>query len=345
MPQMLSVLFGLWSYYIMRAEYRASGEIDEQILDLARRSGDSSALVVGHQSTCGTALFVGDFQRALEHADAGWAAYDRDRHKNLAMTLAYDPGAVCLDLGAGAQLIMGYPDQSVRRHAMAMEFAEALRHPVNLATVVVHAAFVACLREDVHATLEYAREVIAYCKEKGILIRQIEGEILEGWALAELGDTARGIPQIEAGIHVWRQLGAQIANPWYFACLARAFAKAGRMDDARESIKRAFDATNHSGERLWEAELSRIEGDLWLASNGSDVEAEVSYRKAIEVATELKAKLWELRAVTALAKLWQRQGKKQEAGALLQPICDWFTEGFDTKDLKDAQLLIAELSH
>jgi class 3 adenylate cyclase/predicted ATPase len=324
--------------------YRASSEIDEQILDLARRSGESSALAMGHQSTCGTALFVGEFQRAREHGDAGWAAYDRDRHRDLAVTLAFDPGALCLDFGAWAQLIMGYPDQSARRHAMAMEFAKELRHPVTLATVVVHAAFVACLREDVSATLEHACEVIAYCKEKGILIRQVEGEILEGWALAELGDTTRGIPQIEAGIQLWLQLGAQIANPWWFCCLARAYAKAGRLVDPRESLKQAFDATNKNGERIWETELYRIEGDLWLDSNGSEAQAEASYRKAIEVAQELKARLWKLRASTALAHLWHSQGKCSEAIALLEPVYDWFTEGFDTRDLKEAKALLGTLA-
>jgi predicted ATPase len=202
----------------------------------------------------------------------------------------------------------------------------------------------ACLRDDIQAALLHARDAIAISKESGILFRQIEGEMLEGWALAELGDTEHGIAQLEAGIQVWNQLGTQGANPLWYSRLARAYVKAGRIADAREALKLALDATNRNGERFTEAELYRIEGDLWLASDGSEASAETSYRKAIEVARELKAKLWELRAATALARLWRGQGKEREARALLRPVYEWFTEGFDTKDLTEGKALLDQLS-
>jgi predicted ATPase len=340
---MFSILFGLWIYYVMRAQYHSSGEMDKQILVLARQSQDTGALVAGHQSSCATELFKGDFHRAIEHADLGWEAYNNDEHRDLALTYGFNPGPLCHDFAAWALLITGYPEQAIRRHKLAVDLATQLRHPLTVATVVVHASFVACLRGDIQAALAHARDAIAICKESGILIRQTEGEMLEGWALAELGDTEHGIPQLEAGIQVWHQLGAQIANPLWYSCLARAYIKAGRITDAREALKLALDATNKNGERLTEAELYRIEGDLWLALDGSEARAEASYRKAIEVATELKAKLWELRAATALATLWRDQGKKHEARALLQPTYDWFTEGFDTKDLAEAKALLNQL--
>ncbi|MFN0313653.1 MAG: AAA family ATPase [Burkholderiales bacterium] len=343
-PEMLSILTGLSVYYMMRAEYRESVAVDEQIFALAKQIGSSGGLLTAHSRRGFTAVFTGDFSDSLAHGEAGLVAYDRSLHANLALLYGYDMGIACLDFTAWSLLASGLPDQSAKRHAIALDYATQLGHPLTFAMVVVHVACLDCLREDHQATLDHARNVIAYCKENSILIRQIEGEILEGWALSELGDTARGIPQLEAGIQVWLQLGAQIANPLWYSCLARAYAKAGRMTDARVALKQALDATNNHGERLMEAELYRIEGDLWLASYGSEAQAEASYRQAIEVATELKAKLWELRAAIALARLWHSQGKRSEAIALLKPVYEWFTEGFDTKDLKDARSLIAELS-
>jgi class 3 adenylate cyclase/predicted ATPase len=343
MPKMLSILFGLWVFYVMRADYRASGEIDHQILALAEQVADSGGTVAGHQTSCATQLFAGDFQRSIFHGKSGLSAYDEDSHRDLAMIYGLHPGAMSADFLAWSLLIVGFPDQSKAKHAFAWQVATALHEPLTMATILVHIALLDCLYQDAHATLTKSRQVIALCKESGILIRQAEGEILEGWALSELGDTARGIPQLEAGIAVWHQLGAQIANPVWFSCLARAYAKAGRHADARNALQKAFDATDNNGERFMEPDLYRIEGDFFLAFDDDQTHAATSYRKAIKLAQELNAKFWELRAATALARLWGSQGKREEAFALLLPVYNWFTEGFATEDLKDAKALLSEL--
>jgi predicted ATPase len=283
MPQMFSILVGLWVHYVMRAEYDFSGEMDEQILALARQSQDTGALVAGHHTSSATQLFKGDFHRAIEHADFGCEAYDYEEHRDLALTYGFNPGPLCHDFAAWALLIMGYPEQAIRRHELAVDLATKLLHPLTVATVVVHASIVACLRDDIQAALSHARDAIAISKESGILIRQTEGEMLEGWALAELGDTEHGIPQLETGLQVWHQLGAQIANPLWYSCLARAYIKADRIADARETLKLALDATNKNGERLMEAELYRIEEIFGLPRTAP--------KQALKQATERPSRL------------------------------------------------------
>jgi predicted ATPase len=342
-PQMLVILDGLWVYYVMRADYDTSGQIDDQILDLARRTNDSAGLVAGHQSSCGTALFRGEFERAVEQGDKGWAAYNEEEHKSIGAVYSRNPAIVNLDFSAWALLSMGFLDRAVERHAEAVRLAMKEGYPLTIATVTAHAAVIHYLRDDAQSTLDVAQQVIARCKESGILIRQTEGEMLEGWALAVMGNTERGIPQLEAALNMWNMIGAQIANPIWYSCLSRAYQKAGRMDEARSALQKGIEHVEKNHEGLVEAEVHRLDGELRLAIRQDDPAAESCLRKAIQISKAQKAKLFELRASVSLAKLWQSQNKRREAHDLLAPTYNWFTEGFDTRDLKEAKALLDEL--
>ena len=194
------------------------------------------------------------------------------------------------------------------------------------------------------AALEHAGIAAAFCKENSILLRQVEAQIIGGWALAECGEPARGISETEAGIAIWRQLGAQIWDSGWYLLLAKAYVCAGRLPQARAALDTAFQAANGNGEHAYTAELHRFDGELRLANSGTHSEAEQCFQTAIALAGTQKAKLWELRSTISLARLWKGEGKRKEAYDLLVPAYDWFTEGFDTKDLKDAKALLVDLN-
>src|SRR5262249_18246205 len=175
-----------------------------------------------------------------------------------------------------------------------------------------------------------------------------QGAVLQGWALAEQGQVEEGISQIRQGLVTHQAVGAGMFHSYFLALLAEAYGKAEQAEDGLAALAEALTVVDKSGERFYEAELYRIKGTLTLESqvksHKSKVEeAEAYFLEAIDIARKQQAKSLELRAVMSLSRLWQQQGKKEEARRMLAEIYGWFTEGFDTKDLQDAKALLQEL--
>ena len=343
-PNKFLILFGLWAYYVMRADYASSRALAAQILALAHEADEPGAVVLGHACVSGTACFTGNIEQALTHAKAGSDAYQKAGPRPLGLVYGRDPGIHCFEWGAWSLLIMGYPDQAERFYAIGIDYAHQHGHPLTVATTKVHMSVFDALREDPVAALEHAGVAAAFCKENSILLRQVEAQIIEGWALAECGDSTRGVSETEASIATWSRLGARIFDSVWYLLLAKGYARAGRLPEARAALNTAFQAANGNGEHAYTAELHRFDGELRLANSGTHLEAEQCFQTAIALARTQKAKLWELRATISLARLWQGEGKRKEAHDLLAPIYNWFTEGFDTKDLKDAKALLVDLN-
>ena len=343
-PKKFLILFGLYTYYLMRADYTTSRELATQILALAHEAAEPGAVVVGHSCVSSTAFFTGDVELALLHAKAGCDAYEKAGPQPLGLVYGFDPGILCFEWAAWSLLTMGYPDQAERFYATGIDYAHEHAHPLTVATTKVHLAVFDTMREDPQTTLEHAAAAFAFCKENSIMLRQVEAQIIEGWALAESGDSTRGVSQVESALATWRQLGAQIWDSSWYLMLAKAYVCAGHLLEAREALQTALRAANGNGEHACTAELHRFDGELRLANSGVHAEAERCFLTAIELARQQKARLWELRAAMSLSRLWETQGKRKEAHDLLAPIYGWFTEGFDTKDLKEAKALLAELS-
>jgi len=340
---MLPVLSGLWVYWIMRARYKDSGEMAEQLLALGQQSQNSGIVVSGKMTMAGNGVFTGDFANALKHAEAGLERYNAREHAMLTKDFGFDPGAICADWSAWANWLLGYPDRSQQRANQAGYMAQQTQHPLTIATVLVHSAIIAHFRRAPQATLVHARAAIVVCDQVGIPLRKAEAQILEGWALTELGEAEAGIPVLEAGLSAWLQMGTEIANPLWFSLLALAYERSGRIADARRELSRALDAMTKTGEGLCEAELHRLDAIFRLDAGEPPEQAEHCLRKAIQVSRSQSAKSWELRACTSLAQLWKRQGKIEQARNLLTPIYAWFPEGFETKDLQEARISLAEL--
>jgi predicted ATPase len=193
------------------------------------------------------------------------------------------------------------------------------------------------------ATLnEAAEQLVTITTEQGFPFYRAQGNICRGWRKVKNGDVAEGILLLRGGVAVWRATGAVVWTPYQLAFLARAYEIATQFEDVLTVFDEALQIVENTGERWYVAELNRHKGQLLLRQGHTEV-AEELYRKALSIAEEQDAKLWELRAALSLARLCRDQGRRTEALDLLAPIYGWFTEGFDTPDLKEANALLDEL--
>jgi predicted ATPase len=343
MPQMFPILGGLFFYYAMRADYESCLQTTEHLLDLARQVNDQGASVLGHWGVCTNFLFLGRFGPALEHARAGWDVYNRLPDRSLAAAFNIDPGPCCADWGAWLYWLRGYPHQAEEWSRKAILAARASGHPFTIVTVLVHASIYQYFRADPKTALEQAREANALCDEVGFPMRKAEADIVEGWALVELGEAEEGMRRLEAGLGVWHQLGTIIGNPLFFAMLAVAHQRTGRLVDAKAALTRAFDAVACSNERQWEAELHRLDGLFRHEAGEPDEEVEACFRRALETAHAQEARSLELRAAISLASLLLRQTRRRDAEELLLPIYNDFPDKAHTKDRKEAEVLLRQL--
>jgi len=201
------------------------------------------------------------------------------------------------------------------------------------------------LRREGRATQERADAAMSLATEQGFPLWMAYGSILRGWTLTQQGHAQEGITQITQGLTAYRATGAEISRPYFLALLAEAHGVMGQPEAGLTVLTEALTVVDTTGERWCEPELYRLEGELLLQQNSAhQAEAEHCFHHALEIARSQQAKSFELRAATSLARLWHQQGKRQEAHDLLAPVYGWFTEGFDTLDLRDAKALLDELA-
>jgi predicted ATPase len=262
---------------------------------------------------------------------------------------------ICLSFAPRILWHLGYPDQALKWNHEAMALAEELSHPFSLASLLGNAAPFHLLRREEQLAREQAEALITLSTEQGFPYWVAGGTIVRGWALTEQGQMEEGIAQMQQGLAAFRNMGVEVGRPRWLALLAEAYGKVGRVEEGLTLLAEALALVDKTGERVSEAELYRLKGELTLQEfkvQGSKFqvenpqsEAEAYFLKAIEVARKQQAKSLELRATVSLARLWQSQGKHHKARNTLSEIYGWFREGFDTKDLQEAKALIEELSH
>jgi predicted ATPase len=349
-PQLFRVLWGLFRFYLVRAEHKTARELGEQLLSLAQHQQDPAFLLEAHFDWGAILYCLGEFAPAREHLEQSIARYDPQQHRSHTLVYGSDPRVFCLSWTAHALWSLGYPDQALKRTQEALASAQELSHPFSLALALDYATILHQFRRERQAAQERAAAAIALCTEQGFAYYLAWGTVMQGWALAEQGRREEGIAQMRQSLAALRATGAELRQPYYLAMLAEAYGKAGKAEEGLTALAEALDRVNKTGERFYEADLYRLKGELTLKSQvqGSKFkvqkEAEECFRKAIEIARRQQARSLELRAVTSLARLWQRQGKKAKAHYVLSEVYNWFTEGFDTADLQDAKTLLDELS-
>jgi predicted ATPase len=345
-PQLFPTLWGLWVFAFSRAELQSARELGEQLFRLAHHLQAPALRLEAHQALGQTLFYLGEFAAARAHLEQGVSLYDPQQHRAQAFLYgSFDPGVVCLSYAAWTLWALGYPDQALRRGHEALALAQELSHPPSLTAALVYAAFLHQLRREGPAAQERAEAAILLSTEQGLPFWRAVATMLQGWALAAQGRFAEGIEQLRQGLAARRALGTELARPDYLTQLAEAYGTIGQAEAGVPLLAEALAHVDTTGERQYAAEVYRLKGVLLLRQAIPDeAQAETCFHQALEVARRQQAKAWELRAAMSLSRLWQRQGKRDEARQLLTAIYAWFTEGFETADLQDAQAWLHELT-
>ena len=352
-PQLAPLYFRLLRFYALRAEYHTAREIAERYQQFAERGGDVAARLGAHAAMGSTSLWLGEYASALEHLEQLNTLYNPDTHR---LSVHYGEN---LKTAGGALMAwtlwyLGYPDQASKASDEALRFAQGLASPVDLTWAFIRSAWLQHHCQEVSLVAEHAAAGVALATEHRLPFLAAVGGVLQGWTLCQQGQTEQSITQIRHGITTAQETGANWGRPYFLALLAEAYERDGQIEEGLGVLVEALGLVRKTDERFCEAELYRLRGELLLARDKrsqavaeqpvpvtSSSEAEDCLLLAIKIARRQSAKSWELRASASLSRLWQQQGKTEEARQLLDPIYSWFTEGFETPDIQDVQGLLA----
>jgi predicted ATPase len=268
--------------------------------------------------------------------------YNPNAHHSLGHQTGSHPQVVAQAYLGVVLLCLGFPDQAVLQTNAAIAEARRLAYSPTLVSALMAGAILLSIGGDNGGLDERADELAVAATDQGFPWLRAMGTIYRGWAKAKNGDLAEGMSLLRSGSAAYRAIGAEAWMPHHIALLAAACVIAGQVEEAATLLDDALQIAERSGERWFVAELNRHKGQLLLRQGHSE-SAEELYRKALSIAQEQEAKLWELRAAMSLARLRRDQGRRVEARDLLAPVYGWFTEGFETQDLKDAKALLDEL--
>jgi len=332
-------LWGVWLLRTMQGKVETGRQIGHELLALAHRLEDHALVLEGHHALWASLTWFGEPLAAQGHFEKGIALYNRDQHRSHAFFYGgHDPGVCCRTFLGLSLWVLGYASRAVESSIAGLALAEELSHPLTTALALVWGCGLRQLQREVVITRKQAEAVIALSTEHGFPQWLAAGNIFDGWARAEQGESEAGIAQIRQGLIAYRSTGAEVWVPYFLSLLAVEYLKYGEPEAALNSIAESLDVAKTTGQHLWQAELCRLKGEILLAQwpHGA-AEAERCFREAIDLAARQYAKSWELRAVTSLARLLTRVGRGSEVRSMLQNTCEWFREGFDTADLREAR--------
>ena len=342
---LFSVLFGIWVNSFIAFNGGVIRELAMRMLMVAEEQGAKAQLVIGHRIMGTTLASLGDIPGGRAHLDRAIALYIPTEHRPLATRFGTDARATSLIFRAFVLWLLGYPDAARADTRQALDEAREIGQTATLMFVLALTSHTLILCGNYATATALLDELIVLADGKGILLRKAEGITHRGGLLALTGNASDAVRMLISGIEGWRSTGATIWTPLFFSYLARAYAELGRFDEAQRSIGEAISVVETTKETWCEADVQRTAGEIALNSPDRDVvKAEAHFERALAVAREQQAKSWELRASTSLARLWRDQGKRTEARDLLAPIYGWFTEGFDTPDLKEAKALLTQFN-
>jgi predicted ATPase len=347
--QLFPVLFGLRSSHLVRGELRQARELGEQLLRLAQTIQDPGLTVEANLAQGHTLSLLGDFVPGSAHLEAALALYDPQKHHAHAFHYGLDPAVYCLSRAAQGSWYLGYPDLAIKRIEQAIALAKEQVHSFSLAVALLNSTGLYHFCGNWQVAQRNGETAIALCAEQGFTNFLGQATVYRGAALADQGRGEEGLILIREGRAACRATGAVLFETLYLSYQAEACVTAMRVEEGLGALEEAFAIAQRTGERLQEAELYRLKGELMLVRKAerlaSSVKQEVEgyFRKALEISRRQQAKSLELRAVMSLSRLLQDE-KKDQARQILAEIYGWFSEGFDTKDLKDAKALLGQLS-
>ncbi len=340
---LFSVLYAFWVANLVAFNGDAVRDLAAQFQALAEKQRTTAPLMIGHRLMGLSLLLAGDIAEGREHLDQAIALYDPAEHRPLATRFGQDVGVVILSFRSLALWLLGYPEAALRDADDALKNAREMGQAATLMYALGHAPIPYTLCGNYAAAAAHAQELVTLAEEKGALSWKANGIINQGSVLALTGRASDAIEMLSCGIGAFRATGATRWMPFYLLHSARAHAQLRQFEEAWRCIGEAMAAMKNTKETWCEAEVHRTAGEIALMSSEPNAaKAQAQFERALAIAREQRAKSWELRAAMSLARLWRDQGKRRQAHDLLAPIYGWFTEGFDTADLKAAKALLDE---
>jgi predicted ATPase len=344
-PQLFPVLWGLWLFYIARAEFKVASEVTSQYIHLAHALRDTMSRVDARYMSGVTAFYLGELVSAHKELECGIVRDAPSLQRAHASHYGYTPEVFGLSRMALVLWWLGYPDQALQRSREVLALAQLLPAPFSLALAVASAALVHLQRREGQAAQEQAQRAISLAEEHGFPHWLAQGKILQGCALVEQGEIEEGLTPLCQGITTYRAIGIRLGYAAYLIKLAEAYGRDGKVKEGLTVLEQAQKTIDTHSDRFYEAELYRIQGELLLSLGANHhEEATTAFHRALDVARHQQAKSLELRAAMSLSRLWEQNGRKGEARQLLADAYGWFREGFDTADLQEANALLEALS-
>ena len=338
-------LSGISQYHMVRGDVDQALVIAEEALPLAEKLGDAGPLLEANRLVGLHCAWSGQLERSLAPLDRVRKIFDPEQHRDFAAIYGQNHFMSSCALESIARAALGYPDQALRLRQMAVTEAEETGHAFSIAYARSLTLTTLQFLKDTRRVQDSIDDAVDFATEHGLVWYLAWALLIKGWLMTRSGNVSGGIEQVYEALGIWRETGTGIFLPYSHTMIAEALAGEGEFDDALSLVDGAIVQADRSGERTYDAETRRVRGELLLQADPRDVEnAYEAFKDSINVAKRQSAKLWELRAATSLARLWQSQGKTREAHDLLAPVYGWFTEGFDTADLKEAKALLAELA-
>lgn len=321
--------------------------MSQQCMELAQQVQEPALLLQAHHAMAGVyALLAPDkMELALAHAKQALAIYDpTQHHTHIFHYGGHDPGVCCRQLSARLLWLLGYPDQARHSAQASLQLAQQLPYPTNIVFALNNTAAIHIHLREPSIVLEMMPKAIPVAIKHEMPISLAQGLIQHGWALAMQGDVEQGIVEFQQGLTSWKALAAVLHLSYFPLLLAEVHLKARQPEAGLAAVEEALAAATAYDDHYWEAEIHRLRGELLLMARKSTDEAEAAFHQGLQVARRQQAKSLELCATVSLCRLWQQQGKSAKARALLSAIYNWFTEGFDTADLREAKALLDELN-
>jgi len=341
--QRFNATWGSWLVCAGDNSWEAASELVDDLFRVADRLDDPAFGLQAHHAGWGTAIPLGEFSTARDHVRDGLALHDPTLHRAHALIYGgHDPKVCAKGYGGVSLWHLGYPDQAAQSAIEAVTLGEALSHYPSLAHALMWAGYVHQLRRDQRAVYEYAERLRALGTEHKLALYTAVGCIMRGWALTYQGRGEVGLREMRGGIDAYAALTVRLNLAYLTAVLAEAYHRHGEVELALAAIE---DAVHLCARERWcRSGILRLKGQIMMSTAvDRREEAGVCFQEALQIARRQQAKSAELRAATSLARLRSEQGGRVEARELLAPICGWFTEGFDTADLKEAQALLGQL--
>jgi class 3 adenylate cyclase/predicted ATPase len=345
--QLFAATWGLWIGNLTRMQLESAQRLADELLSLSESQPDRAHFLQAYHAAWTTCLHLPRLSACAEHAGQGAALYDRDQDRSHKFLYGgHDPGVCAGNHRALSSWLLGFPDQAVVHAEEAVALARELNHLFSLVLALTFSSFLCHFRREPGSAREHVHSAAMVCTEEGIAPHYLAiASIIRGWAEVQETRTIQGLAEIRHGLEQLEVMRVDHRRSYYLAILAEACGLVGEPEQGLSVLRTAAAFMEDTGEKLWQAEIHRLDGELLLHRSAERRgQAEASFQKAFTTARHQQARSLELRAATSLARFWADQGKRAQARDLLAPVYDWFTEGFDTVDLKEAKVLLDELA-